>query len=322
MSALPRPRTLGLLLTAVLLLAACGTSTGAATTSGFTLRVGFISTTATQSGPTGWADHNGTLLPRLRSAGVGALKWVPFKNGPDLSAAIAGGSLDLAILGDTPALTAKAQGIDTRLINQDSVGTDTWLFGRKGVTTLAALKGGTIATQVGSYMYRYLVALLKQRGLFSSVKITHIYTAAAVAALQSGGIAAYAAPAGVLTAALQQRGFPLIDKASVDHRDLLGSSVTVITSGALRAHPTLPAAWNAARAAAVADITAHPAQYYAFAAKAGGTTAAVIATSVPVSDYPGASFTARGLALLTGTDRFLAENHLAKQLVDITAWRT
>lgn len=301
-------------------LAACSSSGSGS--SGATLRVGFISPLPTPTGTVGWADHEKTLLPGLKSAGVTAVKFIPFKNGPDLSAAVSGGSLDVATLGDTPALTARANGLDTHLINQESINQDTWLFGRKGgPTSLADLKGKTIATQVGSYMYRYLVALLDKEGLTGQVKITHVYTTAAVAALKSGGIAAYAAPAGQLAAALQDAGFPLIDKASADHRDLLGTSVTVITGKALKAHPKLPAAWNALRAKTVADITAHPAAYYAYAAKATGTTPAVVAQSLPVSNYPSAPFTTRGLTLLAGTNTFLAAHKLAKTAVDITTWK-
>lgn len=302
---------------------ACKSADAAGSSGGSTLRVGFISNTPTPAGPEGWADHQGTLVKGLQSAGVSKVTWVPFKNGPDLSAAVQGGSLDLAILGDTPALTAKANGIDTRLVNQSAVGQDTWLFAAKGgPTTLAGLAGKTVATQVGSYMYRYLVALLDQEGLTDSVKITHIYTTAALSALQSGGIAAYAAPAGQLTGAMAAAGYPVIDKASADHQDLLGTSVTVITGKALAAHPALPAAWNAVRASAIAQITAQPDAYYAFAATATQTTADVVKVSLPVTVYPTEPFSAKGIALLTATDQFLAAQHLAKSAVDIDAWKT
>jgi NitT/TauT family transport system substrate-binding protein/sulfonate transport system substrate-binding protein len=284
--------------------------------------VGFISNTPTPAGPEGWAEHTGTLIPGLKTAGVKSVKFISFKNGPDLSAAMSGGSLDLAVLGDAPALTAKAGGVHTRLVNQATVGQDTWLFAKKGgPTSLAELKGKTISTQVGSYMYRYLVALLQQKGLAGQVKITHIYTTNAVAALQSGGIAAYAAPAGQLTAVLQQQGFPLLDKASADHRDLLGTSLTVITNGALKAHPALPAAWNAVRAKAIADLTAKSDAYYAFAGKATGTTAAVVKESLPVTDYKTQAFTPTGMTLLQDTDDFLAKNKLAKSVVDLNGWK-
>lgn len=307
--------------TLALLISGCSNSSQAAER-GFTLRVGFISTTGKPAGPEGWAAHRGKLLNSLKPAGVDALKWVPFKNGPDLSAALAGGSLDLATVGDTPGLTAKANGIGTRLINQSTVGLDMWLFAAKGgPRSIAELRGKTVATQVGSYMYRALVALLDQAGITDTVKITHIYTANAVAALRSGNVAAYAAPAGVLTAAMQQQGFPLLTKTSTEHRGLLGTSVTVISTKALQAHPKLPKAWNTARTAAVTDMQAHPAGYYRFAADATGTTPAVVRTATPISIYPAKPFTSEGLRLLEGTNRFLATHRLSKAAVDITTWR-
>lgn len=318
----------GLLAALLLLLfglSACGSSgTPAADavggSKGATLRIGFISNTPTPSGPEGWADHTGILVPGLKDAGISSVKWLPFKNGPDLSAAISGGSIDLAMLGDTPALTAKATGIATHLVNQSTVGQDAWIFAKKnGPTSVDALKGQTVATQVGSYMYRYLVALLQQRGIDKDVKVTHIYTTDAVAALQGGGIAAYAAPAGQLTAAMQAQGFQVIDKAS-DH-GLVGTSVTVIADKALKAYPKLPAAWNAVRAKSIADINAKQEQYYDFAAQATKTPVDVVRSAQPISNYPAEPFTDKGLALLQGTDTFLADNKLEKSLVDIDAWK-
>jgi NitT/TauT family transport system substrate-binding protein/sulfonate transport system substrate-binding protein len=323
----PRRRTsavVGLVLAGALVgsLAACSSSGDAkAAGGGSTLRVGFISTTGTPSGPEGWSDAHDELVPALKEAGISKVTWVPFKNGPDLSAAVQGGSLDLATLGDTPALTAKASGIDTSLVNEAAVGLDAWIVGKKGIASLDDLKGKTVATQVGSYMYRYLVALLQEKGLYDDVKITHVYAQNAVASLQSGGIAAYAAPAGQLTGVLTQQGYPVLDKASKDHPDLLGTSTTVITKKELAAHPGLPDAWNAARAKAVAEINADPDAFYEFAAKATKTPVDVIKISNPVSQYPAEPFTEQGLKLLQGTDEFLADNKLSKGLVDIDAWR-
>lgn len=100
--------------------------------------VGFISNTPTPATPLGYAAKDGTLKASLHAAGVTKVNWLPFKNGPDLSAALKGGSLDLGIMGDTPALTAKATGVKTRLVNQGIVGQDAWLFtSHGGLTTLA-----------------------------------------------------------------------------------------------------------------------------------------------------------------------------------------
>jgi sulfonate transport system substrate-binding protein len=305
-------------------LAACSSSNAATPSSqSYSVTVGFISNTPTPASPEGYADQDGSLLKSLKASGITKVNWLPFKNGPDLTAALKGGSLDLGILGDTPAVTAKSTGVSTRLVNQESVGSDTWLFASKdGPTSLADLAGKTIATQVGSYMYRYLLALLDQQGLTGKVKVTHIYTTDALAALKSGGIAAYAAPAGQLTAALQTAGFPILDKASADHQDLLGTSLTVVAGSALAKHPGLPAAWNVARTAAIADANKNPTAYYDYAAKASGTTDAVVQQATPLSAYPSAAFTDAGVAKLTALNTFLVENKLTTAAVDVNSWKT
>lgn len=311
----------------VLLAAACGTSSAAGTSSGsgsqagYTLRVGFISNTPTPVGPEGLAYHNGTLLKGLKSQGVTGITFTAFPNGPNLTAAMEGGSIDIGILGDTPAVTAEADGIKTRLVNQSFVGLDTYLYTPKGgVTSIEQLKGKTVATQVGSYMYRYLVSVLNEDGLSSSVKISNIYTTNALATLQSGGVAAYAAPAGQLTAVLSKDGYPIIDKASTDHKDLLGTDVTVISDSALAAHPGLPHAWNQVRTQAVATMNSNPSAYFSWASVADQTPVAALQASSPLSGYSSAPFTSTGVSLLEGVNSFLLSDKLTKTSVDIKSW--
>lgn len=323
----PRSRWLPALVALLVgvLVAGCGGKSASSTTAGakdWTLRVGFVSTTSTPSGPEGWADKNGSLLTALKKLGIAKIVWSPFKNGPDLTAAMTGGSLDLGLLGDTPAITARAKGLKIRLVNQSTVGIDAWLVAKKnGPTSVKALAGTTVGTQVGSYMYRYLVARLEEEGIADKVKVTHIYAAGAVAALESGAISAYAAPAGQLTAVLTKQGFPTVEKASVGHRDLLGTSVTVIPDKVLAAHPDLPQAWNAARQAAVADVAKQPDAYFAFAAQATGTPEAVVRAVTPLSLYPAEPFTPAGAALLEGTKEFLVKQKLAQTDFSVDEWK-
>jgi sulfonate transport system substrate-binding protein len=319
------PALLAALLVATFVLAGCGGGDDASTTKGaknWTLRVGFIGTTPTPSGPEGWSQQSGALVKALKPLGIAKVTWSPFKNGPDLTAAMTGGSLDLGLLGDTPALTARGKGLKIRLVNQSVVGTDAWLVTKKGgPKTVKELAGTTVATQVGSYMYRYLLALLEQDGIAKKVKVTHIYTAGASAALASGAVAAYAAPAGQLTALLGKQGYPVIDKASVNHPELRGTSLTVIPDKVLAAHPGLPQAWNKARTAAVADITKQPDAYYAFAAKATQTPEAVVRAVTPLTLYPSEPFSPTGLILLEGTKKFLVDHKLAASDFSLTEWK-
>jgi len=306
------------------LLAACGSADSAddSASGDATLRIGFISTTASPSGPEGWADETGILVPGLKDAGIGEVTWIPFKNGPDLSAAITGGSLDIAVLGDTPGLTAKANGLPTRLVNQSNAGLDATLFGAEGVTELSDLKGKTVATQVGSYMYRYLIALLEENDLDEDVKVSHVYAQDAAASLKSGGIAAYAAPNGQLSDVLSKQGYPVIDVAS-DHPDLLGSSVTVITEDALKKYPKLPGLWNEVRSQSIADLSSKTDEYYAFAAEATETSPEIVKAAQPIEIYKPEAYTDAGLKLLQGTNEFLAdhEEYKTDSPVDIEAWK-
>jgi NitT/TauT family transport system substrate-binding protein/sulfonate transport system substrate-binding protein len=323
-----RPLLAGLtgLLALVPALAGCGGSSVAAGSgpgASFPLRVGYISATSKVGGPEGWANSRGTLLAALKPAGVSQVSWAAFPNGPELAAAMRGGSLDLGIFGDTPALVAKAAGLNARLINQSRVNLDTWVFTKKsgGPTSIAGLAGTTVATQTGSYMYRFLLGALTQAGIRDKVKITNIYAPNAAAALLRGDIAAYAEPA-QNAPQLAAKGLPVIDKASQDHHDLYGTSVTLATSQVIAAHPGLVAAWNAARAAAVRDVLARTGDYYAYEAGVLNAPVSALPDIEPVSNYSTEPFTPQGLALLTSTARFLYQEKLARSLVDVPAWQS
>lgn len=306
------------LLATTLAATGCSSSDASGEGSGGPLNIGFISTTSEPSGPEGWAKHEQTLAPGLDDAGVNEVKWLPFKNGPDLSAAIQGGSVDLALYGDTPALTAASAGIKTRLVNQGVVGLDAVVFGQPdGATELKDLDGKKVAIQVGSYYYRYLVDRVEQLGI--DVEISHVYVPDALAALQSGGIDAYVAPAGPLAARLLEEGYTAVERAS-DH-DLTGSSLTVITEDALERFPELPKAWNEVRAASVNDLKKRADDYYAFAAEATGTTPEIVETWLPVDLYSPEPFTPRGATLLEATEQFLFDEKLTKKRVDLDAWK-
>jgi NitT/TauT family transport system substrate-binding protein/sulfonate transport system substrate-binding protein len=201
-------------------LAACGGSSSDGAPG--TLRVGVISTGSRPYGIESWAYQEGILQRRLKAAGIGSVTFTAFPNGPNLSQALKGGALDMGVLGDTPAISARAAGLPTELSGVSVRGQDAWLIAAPGVRSMADLRGKTVATQQGSYMQRYLVGVLAQAGLTSSVKITFLLTNAAQQALSKRDIAAYAAPTPV-GPLLRSKGFAVIDKAS-DHPGLTGNS--------------------------------------------------------------------------------------------------
>jgi NitT/TauT family transport system substrate-binding protein/sulfonate transport system substrate-binding protein len=286
-----------------------------------TLRLGIINVNSTKvpTGPIGWAMHKGKLLPEIEKLGIKQVQTFSFPNGPDLNEALVTGQLDMGIYGDTPAIVARGNGIPTRLISQEQVGTNAWLVTRKnGPRSIAELKGQKVATSKGSYMHRYVIGLLQKSGIADKVKLVHLLPNEAQAALERGDIAAIAAPTGT-GPLLQSKGFPVIDEA-INHPDLPGTSVTVVTEAFLAQHPDLPQKWNQIKQAAVKDIKANPEEYYKFHAQVSGYPVGIVKASIAIEQFPEEPIPAKGIQLLQGTKQFLVSQKLVKSDFELKDW--
>ncbi|WP_067930301.1 ABC transporter substrate-binding protein [Alicyclobacillus kakegawensis] len=332
-----RKNSLSLLLpltavSAALAVTACGASQTTASTAGASsphqasgqgkvLRFGFITSKGTTpADPIGWAEHTGMLKKYESELGVSGIQFIPFVNGPDLTAAMQGGSVDVGELGDTPAVNARAHGYKSQLIEFLTMDMDVWLVAKhNGPKTVADLKGQTVATSPGSYMSRYLLTLLQQEGISQDVKVVPIYPEDAQAALQSGRIAAYAAPT-YTGPQLEKLGFPVIDQAS--KHNLTGTTVVVGAPHFLASHPHFAEAWVRLTQASLADIKQHPNQYYQFASRANGYPVSIIKESVPISDYATKPFPGDAVRSLTSIEQFLVSQKLITQPFSIRAWET
>jgi sulfonate transport system substrate-binding protein len=296
-------------------LAACGSS---GSSDPGTLRVGVISSTSQPYGIENWAYQQGILQQELKTAGINSVTFTTFPNGPNLNQALKGGSLDLGVLGDTPAISGRASGLPTELSGVSVRGQDAWLIAAPGVHTLADLRGRTVATQQGSYMHRYLVGLLDQAGLSSSVRITFLLASNAQQALSKGDIAAYAAP--VPTAPLLvSKGFTIIDKAS-QHPGLTGNSYITIATAAAEKYPKLAAAWNAAIATAASRLRSDPNDYYTYAAKISGLPASLVGQSYPAAEFGNPAIQPSDVTTVATTLRFLVAQNLAAASFDVNSW--
>lgn len=282
------------------------------------IRVGFIGTVGGEpQGPEGWAYRQGALLPALKEAGITSIKFTAFGNGPDLNEAMAGHAVDVGMLGDTPAIVGHAAGMPTRLINQSTYGTNCWLIVRPdGPRTVDDLRGKTVATSKGSFMARYLLGLLVEKGLTQSVKFVHLASTDAEPALRRGDVDAIASASGPL---LISRGLRSIDEARL-HPKLLGSSVTVATTSFLADHPNFPAVWNRARDAGIADLQKHTDEYNRWQAGRVKLDVDTYKALYPSRAYLPEPLTPHGAALLDGTKAFLVQQHLAKSDFKISDW--
>lgn len=96
--------------------------------------------------------------------------------GPAINEAFAGGTIDVAFYGDLPAVTAKSNGVDIKVIASDTAQLDYAILGAEDteIKEVADLKGKKIAVGFGTVTYKYLDDLLKQNGLsISDVKIVN-----------------------------------------------------------------------------------------------------------------------------------------------------
>ena len=285
---------------------------------GFTLHVGIVSKVA-PDGVIGWGQQQGILQKDLAAAGVSKVELSTFATGPTLNAALTSGSVDVASQGDTPALTLRSNGFQSKVVAISGIRSNYYLIGKKGgVTKLADLVGKKVSAAPGTAPEQYLIGLLKQAGLSNKIKISNLQTNDAASALRAGQIDAFVA-SGTMAGQFIAQGFPVIDKAS-DHTGLYTSSVNIAAQKFLKAHPLFAAAWAEAFADTVKDIKADPDAYWAFNAKVDKVTTAIAKQAFPLDTLPDTAFSADGLTELQGSYQFLVEQKRLKNPFDVKSW--
>ncbi|WP_170180671.1 ABC transporter substrate-binding protein [Actinomadura pelletieri] len=314
---LPRVLAAGLIFLAA---TACGSS--AADSGSGTLRIGVIGSGVGNklNRAVGFLHERGELLPELKAAGISKIKVATFPNGPDLNQALAGGSLDIGVYGDTPALIGRGRGLPTRLLSLNSIRLDAAIVAKKngGPASLRDLEGKRIGVQTGSYIHRYLLGALEQAGV-KPKEIIHMYTPAIIAALEKNSIDA----GGLVSAdqvAVEKKGHRSIDVASRDHPDLLGTSATVVTEKYLAGHKDIVKVWQRAETKSVQVAKANWPAYTAFVARTGGYAPDITIKTTLQDQLPDEPFPAEGLKLLEGTKAFLVQQTLIKKDYTLDSW--
>ncbi|WP_392535095.1 ABC transporter substrate-binding protein [Nostoc sp. C117] len=283
-----------------------------------TVRIGYVGSSE-PTGPLGWAKKKGILERELQKTGFKDVTFARFPNGPDLNEALVAGQLDVGSLGDTPAIVLRARGQETRLLRITQFNTTAWLVAKKnGARSLSELKGQKIATQKGSYMHRYLLGLLAEAKIAKDVKVVHLMSTEAKAALERGDVAAYATSSD-MGPFLKSQGFPVID-SSANHHGLSGTSLIVATEKFLVKQPDFPQKFNAILTEAAKDLKAHPEEYYQYHAQTTKYPLNIIKVSLPLKQISEEPLPPEGVKLLEGTKKFLVSQGLAKSDFKLTDW--
>ncbi|PVX85549.1 aliphatic sulfonate ABC transporter substrate-binding protein [Paraburkholderia unamae] len=116
------------------------------------------------------AKQNGWVEEELKKEGLGdvSVKWVQFAGGPPVNEAMASHNIDIAALGDTPALVGRASGIDDRMIGLSYKGGAAQALVVRSdspIKSIDELKGKKVATLRGGNVHELLVLILQSAGL-------------------------------------------------------------------------------------------------------------------------------------------------------------
>jgi sulfonate transport system substrate-binding protein len=313
------------------LLAGCGGTSGAATAEAAAdgelveLVLGAPATSAnglasTPQGVIGYALADDRAEEVLAKYGFHYQEFAAFENGPPAAQALGSGSLQLAAIGDAPAVLSRAAGQPNRALTVLSSPGGTWIAGRDGGPgSIEDLAGKKVGVQFGSNFDRYLRTALDDAGLTDEVQLVNLLVADGYGALTGGSIDAYAAPATSVGLWAAKGGVQVIDKAEESHPDYTSAMVTLVNDDFLSAHPKLADAWWELTKIGLDKIQQDPEGYYQWTSDTLGYPVEVVkATTVLIDpDEPVSDADVDGLQ---DTQDFLLEQGVAQKSFDVSAW--
>lgn len=310
------------------LLAGCGstaTADASSTTSLTDLVLGGPATAANglstkPLGVIGYALDQPQAQGILAKYGFHYARFAAFDNGPPAAQALASGSVQLAAIGDAPAVLSRAAGQQNRALTVLSSPGGTWIAGHTGgPTSLQGLAGKKVGVQFGSNFDRYLRTALADAGLTSKVQLVNLLVADGYGALTSGSIDAYSGPSTTVALWQSKGGVTVIDKAEKSHPGYTSAMVTLVNGDFLAAHAKLQQAWWQVTQLGLDAIKKDPAAYYAWTTKAQGYPTDVVKATT-VLTYPDQPVADSDVAGLQETQDFLVGVGVAKSSFDISSW--
>lgn len=314
----------------VALLAGCGGSSDATTEAASAgdlvdLVLGAPATSAnglanTPQGVIGYALADDRAQDVLAKYGFHYSEFAAFENGPPAAQALGSGSIQLAAIGDAPAVLSRAAGQPNRALTVLSSPGGTWIAGRDGgPDSVEDLAGKKVGVQFGSNFDRYLRTALEDAGLTDDVQLVNLLVADGYGALTGGSIDAYSGPATAIGLWASKGGVQVIDKAEESHPDYTSAMVTLVDDDFLSEHPRLADAWWELTKIGLDKIQEDPAAYYQWTSDTLGYPLEVVkATTVLIDpDEPVADDDVAGLQK---TQDFLLDQKVAQKSFDVDAW--
>jgi NitT/TauT family transport system substrate-binding protein len=257
--------------------AACGSSSsssttttgsGSSTTSGSpaTIRLGYLTNLTHASALVGLQQG---IFAKNLPANV-TLQTSTYNAGPAEVTALLAGSLDAAYMGPNSAITAYTQGNKSIRIISGATSGGAALVVAPGITSAADLKGKTVATpQLGNTQDVALRTWLKSKGVTfpgpdggsGDVTILPQDNSTTLASFESGSIAGAWVPEPWATRMVAEgHGHVLVNEKTLWPKGLFSTTVLVVTTSFLSAHPTAVTDLLKGQLATTAFLNANPTQ--------------------------------------------------------------
>lgn len=202
------------------------------------------------------------------------IEWKQFASGGDVNTAIAAGSLDIGLAGSSPVSRGLSTGIGYEVPwIFDVIGSSEALAAKPGISSIADLKGKTVATPFASTSHYSLLAALKDAGVdASSVKIIDAEPDAILASWKAGQIdAAYVWNP---TLAQLDGAKTLVTSADLAAKGQTTYDLAVVSTAFAKKYPQAVQTWVNAENKAVGELQAgDQAAYDSIAAEANITPA-------------------------------------------------
>jgi sulfonate transport system substrate-binding protein len=267
------------------------------------------------------ALEKGFLDKRLSSIGA-RIDVLPFAGaGPAINEAFASGNLDMAVYGDVPNIVAKSNGLGTRLIAARVYEQQAGIVVRSDspISSVAQLRGKSVATQKGSYMHRTLVEILKSNGLaLDSIDFVNMTPRDGIPSLISGNIDAALLPSTSLAKVITEGGIKLLQDCG-DNPQWQGSEGLIVSEVFLESNRDIIQAVLDGLFDAIAYIPDNTEECKTILTKSGFSRAVFDYLYPDKLDFD-LSLDGNAIAAYEEVKRFLLDNELIKNDFSIQDW--
>ncbi|HOP74348.1 MAG TPA: aliphatic sulfonate ABC transporter substrate-binding protein [Bacillota bacterium] len=265
------------------------------------------------------AKQQGWLEAELKQAKV-SVKWHSFLSGPAVNEAFAAGEIDIGLMGDTPALIARASGQDLRIVSITCSGPKAQALAvpkNSTIKSVKELKGKRVAVTKGTGVHHFLVLAFQKNGLkINDVQLINLQIEDIGAALTSGNVDAGAIWEPYITQWVEKGAIRILTDGTGIKR---GISVILVSNKFAVQHPALVTALLKAYQRGYEFLRADPERAAELVANEVNLTSKQLLQVFTKFDYrPGIS--TADIEDLKKSEEFMRAHKIIRSKVDVDAF--